>query len=537
MNDKQIASILIVDDYHNNLRSLAAILSEEGYKVRKAISGEIALKTVISQPPDLILLDIRMPDMDGYEVCSILKSTPKTSKIPIIFLSALDETADKVKAFRVGGTDYITKPFQAEEVIARVENQLRIQRLSKQLIEKNAHLEKEITIREEAQEKLQLAHFELEKQAQELMVTNQKLEETLAQLQAIQEQLEKQNKVLQESTQQEQEKAEALAAALEQLKFTQSQLIQNEKMSALGRIVAGVAHEINNPLCFISGNLFYVSEYLQDLIKIIEAYQENYPDSITKIKEIESEIDLEFILEDSARLMKSMAVGTQRLQELVFSLKNFSRQNDSELKPVDIHENIDNTLMILQHRLKAVGDRPEIQVIKDYDLLPKVTCYGSQLSQVFMNLLSNAIDALETQPSPRRITIHTASISNYKSEDRGSNSSKKNSHHNHEDVQDRKKESIIIMITDNGSGINKEIQRNIFDPFFTTKPVGSGTGLGLSISHQIVVEKHGGKLDCISAPGFGTTFVVEIPLCCAICAEINEMKGDGRREMAEGVLK
>lgn len=510
MKNEPIATILIVDDYLHNLRSLAAILNIEGYKVRKAISGKVALETIYSQPPDLILLDIRMPEMDGYQVCLTLKSSPVTCDIPVIFLSALDDTASKVKSFSVGGADYISKPFHAEEVIARVENQLRIQRLSQQLIDKNAHLQAEIKIRQEVQEKLEKAHFELEKQARDLRVTNHNLQEALAQLQLTQTEIQQQNEILQQSTQREHEKAQILEETLAKLKYTQSQLIQNEKISALGRMVAGIAHEINNPVSFIHGNIFYVNDYFKDLIELIKIYQKNYPDPTPEIKEVESRIDLEFLLEDSEKLIKSMAVGSQRIQEVVLSLKNFSRQNESELKAVDIHENINNTLLILQHRLKAVGDRPQIEIIKDYSQLPKVNCYAGQLNQVFMNLLSNAIDAVESQPSPRRISIHTALIPNLKLPDTGSDSTLKIKDNQ---PQEHNCQSLIIMIADNGQGMSEEIQKNIFEPFFTTKPVGRGTGLGLSISHQIVVEKHGGKLSCISAPGYGSTFIVEIPIC------------------------
>ncbi len=299
---------------------------------------------------------------------------------------------------------------------------------------------------------------------------------------------------LRQSETREREKAQQLELAMEELKLTQTQLIQTEKMSSLGRMIAGVAHEINNPVSFIWGNLTPARQYFQDLLQLVELYQQTYPNPTREIQNLTESIGLDFLVEDWSKLMDSMQVGTERIYQIVLSLKSFSRQNESELKPVDIHEGIDNTLLILQHRLKAVGDRPAIQVIKDYGQLPKVTCYASQLNQVFMNLLSNAIDALETKISPRLITIRT-SIQNSKFK-----------------IHNKIPQFLVIRIADNGSGIDKDVQQKIFDPFFTTKPVGSGTGLGLSISYQIVVEKHKGQISCISAPGQGTEFIVEIPL-------------------------
>lgn len=209
-------------------------------------------------------------------------------------------------------------------------------------------------------------------------------------------------------------------------------------------------------------------------------------------------IDLDFLIEDWQQLMDSMHVGAERIREIVLSLRNFSRLDEKELKPVDIHEGIDNTLLILQHRLRAEDNRPEIQVIKDYGQLPIVTCYASQLNQVFMNLLSNAIDALENQPSPRVISIRTSAAT-------------KDSELGH-GKQNSNPQFVVIRIIDNGSGMNEDVRQKIFDPFFTTKPVGSGTGLGLSISYQVVVEKHKGRINCISALGQGTELIVEIPV-------------------------
>jgi PAS domain S-box-containing protein len=318
-------------------------------------------------------------------------------------------------------------------------------------------------------------------------------------------QIQKQSEAVRQSSQREREKAQELELTLDELRRTQAQLIHTEKMSSLGQMVAGVAHEINNPLSFIQGNLTPAREYFQDLLKLIKLYQQTYPNSTPEIQQLASLIDLDFLVEDWPKLMDSMHGGTQRIEEIVRSLKSFSRLDESELKPVDIHEGIENTLFILQHRLRSQGGRPAIKVIKDYSQLPLVTCYASQLNQVFMNLLSNAIDAIETQPSPRVITIRTSlgtgdwglGTGNWEEE---SQSLIPNSQY------------VVIQIADNGSGISEEVLHKIFDPFFTTKPVGSGTGLGLSISHQIVVEKHAAQLSCVSAPGEGTKMIVKIPV-------------------------
>jgi PAS domain S-box-containing protein len=321
-------------------------------------------------------------------------------------------------------------------------------------------------------------------------------------------QIQQQSEALQQSTQREREKAQELELTLDELKRTQTQLIQTEKMSSLGQMVAGVAHEINNPVSFILGNLFPAREYFQDLLSLIELYQQTYPNPTAAIQQLASEIDLDFLVEDWSKLMDSMQVGAERIEGIVRSLRTFSRLDESELKPVDIHKGIDDTLLILQHRLRAEGGRPEIKAIRHYGQLPLVTCYASQLNQVFMNLLSNAIDALEDRVSPRIITIRTSvktrelEIRNANKKETGQLYSLPTSH----------SQFVVIQIIDNGVGMEKNMCQKIFDPFFTTKPVGKGTGLGLSISHQIVVEKHQGHISCNSSPGQGTEMIVEIPV-------------------------
>lgn len=266
-------------------------------------------------------------------------------------------------------------------------------------------------------------------------------------------------------------------------------------MSALGQMVAGVAHELNNPIGFIHGNLDYLGQYSQQLLQLIHIYQEHYPEPPEALQVELKAMDLDFLRQDLQKILQSMQVGSDRITKIVLSLRNFSRLDESELKAVDLHEGIDNTLMILQHRLKANAERPEIQVVKHYGELPLVECCAGPLNQVFMNLFVNAIDALEESnqgQSFRDIASHPNQISIM--------------------TEQTSPNWITVKITDNGTGIPETIRSRLFDPFFTTKAVGQGTGLGLSISYQIITEKHGGKLSCDSIPGQGTTFVIELPL-------------------------
>ncbi|MDJ0772302.1 MAG: ATP-binding protein [Mastigocoleus sp. MO_167.B18] len=353
----------------------------------------------------------------------------------------------------------------------------------------------------------------LDKKTLQLEQTHEQLEQEKAKRQRVQSTLEKVNENLQslveerttQLTQANEQLSKdlkkrlrvekALRQTLEILQETQLKLIQNEKMASLGQLVAGIAHEINNPVNFIHGNVIHAQNYAQELLELVQIYQEEYPEPNITIQEEMEAIDFEFLQQDICQLLQSMRVGTERIRELVKSLRIFSRFDEAEFKPVDIHEGIESTLMMLKHRLKGTVNNCGIKVIKEYANLPLLQCYPGQLNQVFMNLLVNSIDALdeynqqiklENIPAkPSQIRIKTEVIDN---------------------------QWVKICIQDNGSGIPEEVQSKIFDPFFSTKPIGKGTGLGLSISYQIVVEKHQGKLICNSKPGKGTEFAIYIPL-------------------------
>lgn len=642
--------ILLVDDNPQNLRLLRTMLKEYGYKVRATLSGGLALKAIEIVAPDLILLDINLPDMKGYEVCKALKADPNTADIPVIFVSALDEVLDKVTAFEVGGVDYITKPFEVHEVIVRIRNQLtrflqkkQLIQQQKQLTEQNAQLQLLLTTTKAINEAVDfqsaleatlcqvcekigwdfgefwipnddatgfeygkgwyasnetLAQF-IRNSETFTLATNLKLllkiclskqpywlpdvsikddifirsqfakevglkaclvvpilfnEQVLAVLvffkkeskepearlielvNALATQLsslimrKRSESALQAISKLERERTLQLEQTLKALQNTQAQLVQNEKMASLGQLMAGVAHEINNPTSFIYGNIFQAHQYAEDLLYLLKLYQQHYPNPVVEISEQIENIEPDFIAEDFPKLITSMKEGANRINNIVLSLKNFSRLDEAQCKKVDIHEGIDNTLLILQHRLKQQPQRSEIQVFKEYGQLPLTECYPGQLNQVFMNLLSNGIDALESLSL--RLPQHeqtTTSLINLNAEVETTEQSKtdfKSALCTTIESTDCKpvtfyiritteaidNEQIAITISDNGSGIPTEILPKIFDPFFTTKPPGKGTGLGLSISYQIIVERHGGKLNCYSNQGQGTQFVIKLPI-------------------------
>ncbi|MEG5064718.1 ATP-binding protein [Microcoleus sp. B3-A4] len=290
-------------------------------------------------------------------------------------------------------------------------------------------------------------------------------------------------------------KMSTLEKALEDQQTMQLKLIEAEKMSALGILVAGIAHEINNPVNFIYGNITYVNDYAGDILKLLAMYQDRYPETDAEIEAFIDKIDLNFLREDLLKTLSSMKVGSERIREIVLTLRNFARVDEAEKKPVNIHEGIDSTLLILQNLTKEKPGHAAIKIVKNYGQLPKIECYAGQLNQVFMNIINNAVDAVrerdqklsigEIEANPSQIVITTSIFS---------------------------ENWTRISIKDNGLGMNETVKGKIFNPFFTTKPVGHGTGLGLSISYQIVVDKHGGRLECISAMGEGTEFVIEIPI-------------------------
>jgi signal transduction histidine kinase len=351
-------------------------------------------------------------------------------------------------------------------------------------------------------QRLQESFTTLEKTNQELEQVNvrleQRVEERTFELKHAKELAEQKNSQLEELTddleQRVHERTSELSAALSDLQQSQMKLVQSEKMSSLGQLVAGVAHEINNPVSFIYGNLSPAERYIQDLLGLIALYQEHYPEPVAAVRKEIKAIDLPFVTTDLPKLLASMKMGAERIEQIVQSLKLFSRSDEADIKLTDLHEGIESTLVILQNRIKARGDRPEVTVVRQYGQLPKVECYPGQLNQVFMNILSNALDAMEErdcarsmedmEEEPSALWITTEVLEN---------------------------ERVAIVIEDNGTGINEAVQKRLFDPFFTTKPVGKGTGLGMSISYQIVADRHGGQLQCGNSEQGGALFRIELP--------------------------
>jgi two-component system, NtrC family, sensor kinase len=414
----EIIKILLIDDQLIIGEAISRTLSKEPDIVFDYVSDSTqAFQKAIAFEPTVILLDLIMPDIDGLMLLRWFRSHPSTRDVPIIMLSSNEQANFKAEAFTEGANDYLIKLPDAIELIARIRYHSKAYNNIKAL---------------------STATATAQRQAQEL-------EHTVRKLQA-----------------------------------TQVQLIQTEKMSSLGKMVAGLAHEINNPINFIHGNLTYIHEHIHSLLSLIDFYQKQYPEAQKVIQDEIGEINLDFIIDDFSKILSSMRLGTDRIKGIVLSLRNFSRLDQSEKKAVNIHEGIESTLFLLNHRLKQ-----QIEILKEYADLPLIECYPAQLNQVFINIINNAIDSLlEKQNHQKQIIIRT-------------------------EVTDVK--TVKIKIIDNGSGIPSEIQSKIFDPFFTTKPVDKGTGLGLAISYQII-EQHQGNIQVNSELGNGTEFVIEIPI-------------------------
>jgi two-component system, NtrC family, sensor kinase len=430
-------NLLLVDNNPKSQRLLSTALSESGYKLRAEINGSMALVRSTSTPPDLILLDLNLPDMSGYEFCQKLKKDERTRDIPVIVIGERDEMRDRLQALSVGGVDYVIKPFQIEEVLARVETHVQLRRQEAQIDAQNDYIQ---------QLSVQLA---------------------------------------------ERETAEQLNSTRQQLQQIQGQLVQSEQMSVLGNLVSSVAHALNYPVNLIYGNLQYALDRTQILLSLLEGYQHAFPQVPSDIEEALETLDLELLQAELPEIMNSMKVQTECISDLAQSLKNFSALSAAQLESVDVGECLDRLVTTIQPRLlSAQPDRRSIRIFKEYGNLPRIACNLAQIQQALFQILTNAIEALELPNDDRPIPMPVITLET-------------------EAIGDR---SVKITITDNGAGMTDEVKDRIFEPFFTTKEHGRGNGLGLAISYAIVVHQHQGQFSCISSPGRGTSFVIELPV-------------------------
>lgn len=407
-------SILIVDDVPANLQLLSGMLTTHGFKARPATTGSMALEAARRAPPDLILLDITMPGMDGFEVCRRLKADANLADIPVLFISALGDASDKVRAFDQGGQDYITKPFHVEEVLARVRTHLALRRAQAELNEQNS----------------------------------------------------------------------ALREALEQLKKAQNQLVMSEKMAALGVLAAGVAHELNNPLNFVKTSFHGLEKDIHDLTALVAFCRDSVADEKrAALDAFELKMEYPTLVREIPELLSHIYEGLSRAGHIVGCLQVFSRTDDALSRDIDLHDVLESALVMLNNRLKKIAT-----VEKRYGHVPLICGNFGKLSQVVLNILNNAIDAVESvdDPARRAITLTTETL-----------------------TRDGTPHA-ALHVADTGPGIDPGIQGRIFDPFFTTKPVGRGTGLGLFICANLMQEHHG-ALEVASLPGQGATFSILLP--------------------------
>lgn len=434
-DERPVVRVLLIDDQPIVAESIRRVLaSEPDIQLFYCQYAQQAIPMAMEIQPTVILQDLVMPEVDGLLLIKFLRANPATSTIPVIVLSTRDESVIKAEAFATGANDYVVKIPDPIEFIAR------------------------LTYHSTAYANLLKRH-----EAERVRAYNRELERRVA------------------------DRTAELEMALLELKHAQTRIIQEEKMSGLGQLVSGVCHELNNPVSFIQGNLTPAQEYCEELLRLVDLYQETYPNPPENIQDLIQQIDLEFISEDFNKLLGSLKNGAERISDIVLSLRNFSRLDEVEIKTANIHEGIEHSLLLLGSRVQSIN------IVKDYELESMVECLPGHLNQVFMYILSNAVDALKDDTQhhhtcnlhPPTIHIETKSIEN---------------------------KEALIRFTDNGPGIPEEVMHRIFEPFFTTKQVGQGTGLGLSLSYQIITEYHSGSLECHSQLGKNTSFIIKIPL-------------------------